>query len=160
MELKSNRKLPPWRPGLVFCACREQSNRAQGLARLSCRGQEAGAAPELQGGSVPKLLCPPHAGRWLWGEHLCEVCAQVPQSCQTQERLKVDPSTLVRGNSPGQRGSGSAGRMRGSRGWPGSRALARGNEDKRILEPRIPRLGVLASPSEREFSPLFLHRCP
>lgn len=59
MELKSNRKLPPWRPGLVLCACREQSSRAQGLARLSARGQEAGAAPEPHGGSVPELL-------WGW----------------------------------------------------------------------------------------------
>lgn len=101
MELKSNRKLPPWQPRLLFCACREQSRRAQGLARLSARAQEAGAAPEPCGGFVPKLLCPLCAGRWLWelGRAALSgstVCARVPRSCQTQEMLKVNP----RGKQP------------------------------------------------------------
>lgn len=34
MELKSNRKLPPRRPGLILYACREKSRRAQELAWL------------------------------------------------------------------------------------------------------------------------------
>lgn len=51
-------------------------------------------------------------------------------------------------------------RSGGSHQWLGSKAVACSNEDKRILEPRILELGVLASPSELEFSPLFLHQCP
>lgn len=89
----------------LFCACREQSRRAQGLAELSAKGQEATAAPEPCGRSVPELLCPPHFERWLWELGIAqpyEVCAQVPRGCQSQEKLKVHPNILMWGNSPAQ----------------------------------------------------------
>lgn len=168
MELKSNRKLPPWRPRLLFCACREQSRRAQGLARLSARAQETGAAPEPCGGSVPELLCPLRAGRWLWelGRAALSgstVCARVSRSCQTQEMLKVNP----KGKQPSPewiRVSWDGGGIPRAAGVQSTGVWQRGQRDLGAKDPEAGsagisiRAGILASFSASV--PLIIHPSP
>lgn len=52
MELKSNRKLPPWRPRLTLRACREKSRRSQDQrsSRAGTRRQEHLPSPAAESG--------------------------------------------------------------------------------------------------------------
>lgn len=94
-----------------------------GLARLPARAQGPGAAPEPWGGSVPELLCPLHAGRWLRevGEQPWEGARCVPRYPGEAEGV---------GNQPSPAWLGLSWDAGGSRGWPGSRALTRATRTK------------------------------
>lgn len=82
MELKSNRKLPPWRPGVCL---RGAEHRAQGLARLSARGRRRSRRV------CPEPLCPLMLEVPL-GAGQSTVCAQELRGWQAQERLKSIPA--------------------------------------------------------------------
>lgn len=71
MELKSNRKLPPWRPRLMLRARREKSRRSQDQRSSRPGDQQAGASPEPCGTVWPhsadqELFCSLHAGTRVW----------------------------------------------------------------------------------------------
>lgn len=123
---------------------------------------------EFARADVPRLSSSPST---VWGrgvQHGEEVCN--PGTSEPSDPREAESTTQHAGVVGSQYGTmwmrvcwdGGANVLLsgGSRWWLGSRAVACSNEDKEILEPRILGLGALASPSEREFSPLFPHQCP
>lgn len=119
MELKSNRKLPPWRPRLTLRACREKSRRSQDQrsSRAGTRGRNISRALRQSPAALAdqEHFCSLH---WEMGLGLCNSSRATAfqlhilsgerehsvekryitrghQSLQTQERLKVTTSMLA-----------------------------------------------------------------